>query len=72
MINHRPCLATLQDVKEPTHCLKGVGHRVSGVAAGLHLSQGLGVYNGTAVIGLRCCSVPATSWRRLITVNVRV
>jgi len=38
MINHSPGLATLQDVKEPTHFSKREGHNVPGVVASLHLS----------------------------------
>ena len=40
MINYSPGLATLQDVKEPTHYSKREGHGVPGVVAGLHLSWG--------------------------------
>lgn len=43
MINYRPGLATLQDVKEPTHYSKREGHGVPGVVAGLHLSRVEGV-----------------------------
>ena len=40
----------LGDVKAPTHCSKRVGHGFLGVVDGLHISRGLGVYYGTAVL----------------------